>query len=271
MSTKESPGCVGAKAMILDLVLHSTKLQTTEHRQLKIQKLPPNACVLNLKQEIEDQFNIPVCVQSLVYESQCHSDAACLSALKMRSGDSLLVEYYSEGDCKEVIQVIHWMSLLLAVLKTENPSVDTGMSQGLEDLVMMGIDAGFIEDLAFEYFFPWLSPKKYVNKLHFVHNGGVDIILELYRLLLRNPWPRCVLKLKYIEYGILRILWNLSETFALRRLIVRHGGLQMCMKSLQRKVLEKGKPITDEESPGNTTYDWILVETIGAALGTLCK
>ena len=257
--------------MTFDLVLHSTKLQTTEHKQLKLQELPPNACIFNLKQEIEEQFNIPVCVQNLVYESQSHGDTTRLDALRIRSGDSFLVEYYSEGNCKEILQVIKWMSLLLAMLKTENPSVATGISQGLEDLVMMGIEAEFIEDLAFEYFFPWLSPKKYANKLHFVYNGGVDIILELYGLLLRNPWPQCLLKLKYIEYGILRILWNLTETFALRRLIVIHGGLQMCMKSLQRKVLEKGKQITDEESPGDRNHDWILVETIGAALGTLCK
>jgi len=93
-------------------------------------------------------------------------------------------------------------------------------------------------------------------------------MMEVYALLLRQPWSNCRLRLNYIEYGILRVLWNLSETFALRRLIIKHNGLQMCMKSLLRKRLEKGQSIKDEESPED---EWLLIETIVAALGILCK
>ncbi len=259
--------------MHFDLTLHCTQRNVTRQDKLVFVPISHRACVHDLKLQIERNLKIPACVQSLFYETHPLREEAPLESLRIRSGDTLHVDYYSEGDCEELIQVISWLSLLLDGLKLESPSVACGISSSLNQLVMMGIEAEFIEDLAFEYFFPWLDAKKYANKLHFVHNGGVDIVMEVYTLLQRQSWSNSLIKLKYLEYGILRVLWNLSETFALRRLIISRGGLQLCMKSLLRKKLEKGKEIVDGETQGPEArnQDWILVETIGAALGTLCK
>ena len=223
--------------------------------------------------QIEKECNIPSCVQSLVFDTHTLTDDMRLDVLKIRSGDTIRVNYHSDADCKEITQIINWLEMLVDALRMENPSHMCGISNSLDQIILVGIQAEFIEDLAFEFFFPWLNARKYANKLHFVENSGVDIIMELYSLVQRQAWKNSLLKLKYMEYGILRVLWNLSETFALRRIIVQHGGLEMCMKSLLRKKLEKGEEIIDRESPGVevNNQDWILVETIGGALGTLCK
>lgn len=266
-------GPAPADSMEFNLILHCAHTKETRHDKLVFTPIPLGACVRDLKLQIEKAHNIPVCVQSLSYETHPLPSNTALDSLRIRSGDTLHVDYSSEGDCEEVIQVISWLGMILGGLKLESPSVACGISPGLNHVIMMGIEAEFIEELAFDYFFPWLDPKKYANKLHFVHNGGVEIIMEVYALLQRQPWGNCLLKLKYIEYGILRVLWNFSETFTLRRLITRHGGLELCMHSLLRKRLEKGKEIVDDEVPRQDAQnqDWILVETIGAALGTLCK
>ena len=271
MALKQGPGHTDPKTTYFGLVLRCTQTGATEERQLGF--VSPPETVRDVKIRIENDYNIPVCVQTLVFESHVLKDDTNLESVRIRSGDTFHVSYYADGNCKEVVEVISWFGTLLAALKVENPSISGGISNDLEELLSVGIEAEFVEDLAFEYFFPWLDGKKYANKLHFVHNGGVEIVMAVYTLLLRHPWSNCRLKLKYIEYGILRVLWNLSETFALRRLIIKHDGLQMCMKSLLRKKLEEGQPIEDRESPGHQVLnrDWILIENIGAALGTLCK
>ena len=111
-------------------------------------------------------------------------------------GDTFHITYLSEGDCKEIIDIISWMGLVSAALGQENPTTSTGISPEFDDILTNGIRSELIEDLAFKYFFPWLDDRKYVNKLHFVYNGGIDIIMEVYAAILRHPWEECLLKLK---------------------------------------------------------------------------
>ena len=252
-----------------DVILHCSKSGVSRQKQVNFTSTP--TVVGDIKRAVEAQYSIPACAQVLAYDSQILRDDSKLSFVGARMGDTFHITYLSEGDCKEIIDIISWMGLVSAALGQENPTTSTGISPEFDDILTNGIRSELIEDLAFKYFFPWLDDRKYVNKLHFVYNGGIDIIMEVYAAILRHPWEECLLKLKYVEYGLLRVLWNLSETFPLRRHITRYGGLQMCMKSLLRKRLVEGKRIEDSELPGRQDQSWILVETTGAALGTLCK
>ena len=252
-----------------DVVLHCSTTRLSNHKQVHFSS--PPTLVGDIKREVENQYSIPVCAQVLTYDCQVLEDDSNLSFTGARMGDTFHITYLSEGDCKEIVDIISWMRLILAVFGQEHPTVLTGISAGFDDILTNGIQLELIEDLAYKYFFPWLDKRKYVNKLHFVYSGGVDVIMEVYSTILTKPWEECLPKIKYIEYGILRVLWNLSETFPLRRLILRHGGLKLCMQSLLRKRLMEGARIEDAESPEYREQSWILVETTGAALGTLCK
>ena len=252
-----------------EVILTCSRTGLSRHKQVRFSSTPIVA--VDIKKAVEKQYGIPICVQELVYDLQVLRDDLRVSFVGARAGDTFQINYLSEGDCSEIVDIITWMGLILAAFRHEHPTVSTGISTGFDDLLTDGIRSELIEDLAFKYFFPWLDDRKYVNKLHFVYNGGIDITMAVYAAILEQPWEECILKLKYMEYGILRALWNLSETFPLRRQITRHGGLKMCMQSLLRKQLVEGMRIEDAESPDHQTQSWILVETIGAALGTLCK
>ena len=257
--------------MVFNLELHCTTTGTVHQKQIEFAS-PPNS-VQHVKMKIENDYNIPVCTQTLSFESQVLSDDTNLESIRVRSGDTFCISYYADGNCAEILKVIGWFKMVLVALRNENPSISHGISFELERLLTMGIAEKHMENLAFEYFHPWLDSRVYVNKLHFIHNGGIEVIMGIYSLLFRHPWPNCHLKLKYMEYCILSVLCNLSETFALRRLITKHNGLQLCMKSLLRKKLEEGQPIEERETPGHQIMyqDRILIENIGAALGALCK
>ena len=253
----------------LRLILHCTESQTQKLKEITFPCLP--CTIKELKSTIETKCHIPECTQSLKCEMHPLINENDLKAARLRSGDAITVFYLSEGDCEEIVKVLSWMGLILASLKQEYPSLTHGINQELNRLLIYGIECELIENLAFDYFYPWLDARKYVNKLHFLHNGGLEIIMEIYSLLLKETWGQCFLKMKYLEYGILRVLWNFSETFALRRAIIHLGGLNMCMTSLLRESVMRGEAIVDRQSPRGTNQDWILVENIGAALGTLCK
>ena len=226
--------------------------------------------LLDVKKKVQDEFGIPVCVQSLLYEGHGHGDETTLARAGVRSGDAFQVRYASEGDCKAIEYVTGWFATVWMHLASTTPSLTTPMQPALNEVLSLGIEEELIEKLAFEYLFPWLDARKYANKLHFVACGGLEVVMRVYAAIQRHPWERSHLKLKYMEYGILRVLWNLSETFELRRQILEQGGLELCMVSLLRRRLEEGNEIVDEQ-PQHRAHSWVLVENIGAALGLLCK
>ena len=268
-SSNTTSANMSEKTIWFEVVLHCTKTGQTDHKTITFPSCPLS--IYDVKLQVEKQYNIPACTQVLTYETFPMEDKVKLKAVRVRNGDTFHISYLAEGHCAEIIEIISWMGLALALLRHENPSVSEGITASLNDFVSFGIQEEMIEDLAFKYFFPWLDPVKYVNKLHFVYNGGVDIIMEVYGALLRQPWEECVFKLKYVEYGILRVLWNLTETFPLRRLVTQNKGIQMCIQSMLRVRLEEGKKIEDFEPLANPIQKTLLVETIVAGLGTLCK
>ena len=257
-------------AITLDLVLHCGQSEVEEHRTIEFQPHPPRTLVRDVKLEIERVHSIPYCVQTLLYDSHTLGDDSTLDTCYIRSGDNLHVRYPSEGDCEAILEITRWMGLLLAAFKQENPSLERRPSVRLERLLTLGEENKFMNNLAFDHFYPSGDENKYVNKLHFIYNGGLDILMELYALLFRQPWSKCHIKLKYLEYNILCVLWNLAASSAYERLINQHGGLEMVMKSLFRKTLVKGEAIKDENCP-TPTGNWILVQTICCALGVLGK
>lgn len=218
--------------------------------------------ILAIKKKVEDQFSIPVCVQKLSFETHPLSDDTLLEGERIRSEDTFLIEYSAKGNCKEISSTVAWFGKVREVLIAEDPTLT--LSADLEDLISQGFDDELMEILAFEYLYPWLDTEKYVNKLYFVYCGGLEVVMDIYAAIHRHPWNECAFELKCLEESILRVLWNLCETFDLRRLIISHNnGLDLCIKSLLRQKVEEGKAIE--------TDSWVLAENFRGALGFLCK
>ena len=236
---------------------------------LKFPEDAPPATVAKIKERIEEQFSIPVSVQSIKYEGHLLSENTNLEMMKIRPGDTFHVTYLSVGDCKEISRALQWFVLVKDGLVTEAPSKTNPMSIALENLITLGFVEEVIESLAYDYLYPWQDPRKYTNRLYIVQCGGLEVIMDIYDSLHKNTWVDSLLYQREIEDGILTILWNVAETFELRRLIISHNnGLDMCIKSLMRQTLEEGKPITDQADPDVSA---VLISTIRNALGLLSK
>ena len=228
----------------------------------------PPATIKDVKAKVEEDLSIPACVQRLTYEAYPLSDCTNLEVARIRSGDTFQVSYSSEGDCEDIKKAVRWFEQVKNFLEREDPTLDRPMSNDFRGLVKQGLEGDLFENLAFQYFVPWDETKKYVNKLFFVQCGGLDVIMEVYALLHRHPWTQCELHLKHLEQEIILVLWNFSETFEIRRLMLARNGLELCIQSLLRQRVKEGERIEDTVND----HHWrVLMNVIVCALGLLCK
>lgn len=194
--------------------------------------------ILNIKEKVEEQFGIPVCVQSLTYEAHHYLDSTDLEKAGIRAEDRVLVRYTSQGDCQLINDVVEWLKAVWEHLQLEPPTSSPQQSAKLRELFSVENDEEHLCKLAFEYFLPWLNARKHANKCHFIYNDGLKIMTKIYAALHQKPWNKSTRELQYMEWRINSVLWNLCETFDLRRSIVRCGGLNLCINSLLRQKLD---------------------------------
>jgi hypothetical protein len=252
-------------------VFFSTKLvsiKTEENFDVVIgfPELPEK--ILHVKERIEEQFSISVCSQTLLFENYPLGNNCNLDKAKIRSGDKLVIEYTSKTDLLDINHVVLWFEAMQKYFNVEYPSTFKPVSFYYEELVTLGKRDELYDKMVLQFLRPWHNERTYANKIHFVYVGGLDEMMEAYATISANKWNGMILDIKFMEHGILRILWSLSETFQLRREILRRrNGLSLCMKSFLRQQVKPGKPIEDQTNRQDSS--WVLVQNIGTALGVL--
>lgn len=251
------------------LILNSTSTKSSKEEKLKFPEAFP-ALVHDVKKQIEIQFSIPVCVQALSYQGTSLNNLDELNSSRIRCGDTLHVSYPLESDCKEVYQVITWMKQLVNALSMEAVSCDGEISAEVELLLLNGILDSTTRTLSLDLFYPWKEEKKYINKLHFVSVGGLDTLITLYSLLVNRDWKKMSYKMKFMECACVQSIANFTQTFLLRRLVVKQDGISLSLKSLLRHRLRKGLPVIDEEDPTGA-HSEILQCVVEIALYAICN
>ena len=268
-TAKRTSGC----QLTFHIELFCSENNKIQHKTITFQEDQPLPITIHeVKSMIERDFNIPLCVQILSYEDQPMIEETTLQMACIRTGDTFRVTYSSEGDCKEIREIVTWLKLVKHFILEEDPTISNSrLSSNFEYLLTTGINEEVMENLAFIYLYPWLDARKYANKLFFVSCGGLKIMMDIYAALLKHPWNESIKKGQYLEYSILRVLWNLSETFELRRIILSHNDcLKLCTRSLLREKMVEGVDVRHVHDSLKDD-DMMLVDTIGAALGLLCK
>ena len=144
--------------------LHCTKTNLTEKGEIKLESLPPIQNILDVKKQVEKQFSIPVCVQTVSYTTghSLNNDIK-LSDLKARNGDTFHVKYLARGNCNDLMNTITWLRQLSSAMASG--SSDTY----LIDVAKIGLQQGLLRENLGTSFSPWADPtsQTYVNKLFF--------------------------------------------------------------------------------------------------------
>ncbi len=144
-----------------------------------------------VSQQIEDNYSIPQCVQriDLCHLNYCHQvgESDTLASLYIRSGDLLRITYPFEGQCKQVklfgrliFNMVQEVTKLYDVAHngctTKRESLDTQCINYLLDKDPMEV---------IEFLFADFCHTDYVNKIFFSALGGLDLIIQLYDLIVK--------------------------------------------------------------------------------------
>lgn len=248
-----------------NVVLHCTETNSTTTGSVNF-KTPPRTA-LDVKRAVQFAHSIPTCVQTLTYDSTELRDGDTLDS-SLRSGDTFRISYQAEAKCADIADCIDWLNTLKKSVEDDKRLLPVGdMSSQTSMLVSLGATEGMTDNLSIQFFYPWSDKVKYVNKLHFLATGGLQVLTALHAQLVDVPWERLPYKLRYIEYVCVQSIANFSQTFPLRRMAVKEGALENCVKSLLRKKLVKGEVPTDTDHPNTEA----LQSTLEVSLYAVCK
>ena len=269
MSASLSPGkeVPAEDQIMLNVLLNCEETRSSETKQIHFQSLPTTP--LEIKKKVEEDFSIPSCVQTLHYQSMILKDSDQLQHTHFRSGDTFTVDYPIEGECKKVQIAIKWLKELHEVLEEIlfNEKNERSMYS-----CMVKFDNLILEDgesfrdcgLYYALFSPWTDKKKLMNKFYFYQEGGLNVLINVYSILLSREWgalPKIHREFHiYLEDLCATTICRYVATLPLCHHVFQLGGLDMCAKTVLRRQLLQGEEV-----------ERIVYEALDSALHGLCK
>ena len=272
MSVSFSPGkqILAEDEVMLNVLLNCEETKSSETKQVHFKSLPTTP--LEIKKKIEEDFSIPSCVQTLHYQSMILKDSDQLQHTHFRSGDMFTVDYPIEAECEMAQNVIKWLKELFELFKSieeynsfPSEENDPMIFSKIEKLTQEGERDGIVDSLSVDLFFPW-DTKKLTNKLYFQQEGGLDVLMKIYAILVSKDWGDLGINETfhiYLEFMSSSAICNYAQTFPLRRQVVQLGALEMCTTTLLRRRLQGDKYIYGIHE--------LEYSTLRKALYALCK
>ena len=235
-----------------EVELRCSRDNSTTTGSLQFEAIPATA--LDVKRAIQSTYSIPTCVQRLSYQSTVLQDGDQLDS-SLRSGDTFHVTYMGRGECREVEEGVRWMWELIEALE----STGEDSKAELDVVLLRGWAEGHVYNLCAHLFAPWCTDVKYINKLHFVAEKGLDAIMKLYTIVTSES-IRSNNKHKEIENMCLTSIANFCETHKLQKLALQYGARDRIKSSFLSTRLS-----------GTSSDRQVPSQTVNRALYTLCK
>ena len=242
---------------VIFVELCSKETNISKLKTLRFPSFPPTFQVV--KEEIEKYCSIPVCVQTMWYQSMEVADNCSPSSLYMRGGDTVKVIFPHIGECEKVKMAVQWLgevSPILEVCKVADTPEFGQYSNILEDKKVTAL-------LARKLFDPWTDKTKQVNCSQFISLNGVDLLFTFHRhaieLRKSNKCEFACSLSNYYEVICCQTIATLAMYFTYRRQLSRCQGLEQCIDSFLIK------PADDERLLFN---HFIIVKV---ALYAICK
>ena len=248
--------------IVLNVLLNCELSKSSETKQVHFQSLPTTP--LEIKKNIEEDFSIPSCVQTLHYQSMILKDSDQLQHTHFRSGDTFTVDYPIEGECKKVQIAIKWLKELHEVLEEILFNEKYSCMVKFDNLILEDGESFRDCGLYYALFSPWTDKKKLMNKFNFYQEGGLNVLINVYSILLSREWGAIMSLFEefhaYLESLFAMAISRYAATLPLCRHIFQLGGLEMCAKTVLRRKLLQGEEV-----------ERIVYEALYSALLALCK
>lgn len=246
----------------------NVELKCSDTRETKHLKITVNdwegRCVKDLKKIFEEEIQVPCCDQKLSYQGRQFGNDNLFPLVKLylREGDTVSLECISQGKLKEMKEFLKDIKDFSDFITSKNQTEiltfneltkDDRSSRPNYDHVTQALEL-----LSFDFFIPWKNVKSVVHRHFFVQEGGFDAFMEVLKFankrytldgrlmakkylgeckegdlsVLENHLKRLNDKQMGLHADCLSFLWNFSETWHDRRLLIQEGGLPYVVKAL---------------------------------------
>ena len=196
---------------------------------------PPKQ-VDDIKSSIQTTFYIPKCMQQLLYNGAVLSGTEQVQKLYMRSGDSILVRYYSKLDVNDFEVINTWLRKMRDIVLSYEKDDPAHVVGRLRSYYSTNSDQKCPHEAVAGLLREWGTPRENVNRSYIVQEGGIDLVLRLYGILTKIHWVELIRGSLQDLIGCLAILWNICATYDVRLLIDQRGGFDLMVKSLVHPV-----------------------------------
>ena len=194
--------------------------------------------VADIKARIQGDLSIPKSCQSLFLGGEEPlRDSERVAALYIRTGDTVRVLYLDKADVDEIsVALERSLRPSHQVLRSKSSLEDARkLQQRTESHALLASCQSSLHDLAYKRLLPWNCTRTEANRRFMLQEGILDLVLEIYSILLPLPWDWRGHPLQNLEICCLTFLWNFSETRYARQLVADRGGFDMMLKSLMHQ------------------------------------
>ena len=231
-SSDPSEGEDNSNDFFFYLILVSTATNEKEQRKITFTRFPRTGIVL--KREIENRYNIPICVQSLSFNSDLLHNKTRLKSLRIRTGDKLTLQYIGKAEIEYFSKTIATLRRIVTSLKRIMPKKHGDSNVITDDATRIDC-LDFANDTAYSRYmsvFPTGLPN--ANHFFFLHNNGLKLLIRMYQLVHHLPWSQLPFELQAVEYACLNYVSKLSCALGVRQLLLHEGAVECVLKSLLR-------------------------------------
>lgn len=203
---------------------------------------PAPVTIAELKQRLENGFSVPKsCLTLCLPDGQALLDSDQVAKLYLRDGDTLNVTYFATADVHPLRRAVERSIRPVLELLRANSALESAkeMQKNPDSKALLSMCQGQLLEIAAKGVFPWNDFRSEANRRYLLQEGILDVILEIYAILLPLPWNERGDILQSLEICCLTFLWNFSETKYVRQLVVDKGGFDMMMKSILHQTIEE--------------------------------
>ena len=224
------------KCFTLYLSLHCTSTgECSDHRLLLKSTIPT---VRDVKEKIEEEFQIPKCLQELTLNGRGDfDDQSTLPSLYIPNKSIATVRYSSSAEVEVFGSLMKKLVSLKETVSNLPPAID--------------LDRNWIEKClrqlhmaSYTYLVPWTSsPSVAANRKFVIQEGGITLVLDLLALVypVSDGAPNAIPQGKMaLAQSILSFLWNFAESTESCTFVLEQGAAELFLRYLNLVSSDSG-------------------------------
>ena len=215
------------KCFTLYLSLHCTSTgERSDHRLLLKSTIPT---VRDVKKKIEEEFQIPKCLQELTLNGRGDfDDQSTLASLYIPDKSIATVRYSSSAQ-------VEFFGSLMEELASLKETVSNLPLEGELEWRSIENCQRQLHTALYTYLLPWTSPSVHANRMFIMQEGGIALVLDLLALLypVSGGAPSMTTQVKITLAGrLLVFVWGFAETVEDCLFVLKQGAAELLLRYL---------------------------------------